>query len=56
MAKLRKVGVLFFAKLFAIVGMSALFAATGFIAGAIGAPIYNWTARRFGGLELDIEQ
>jgi hypothetical protein len=95
MAKLRRVGVLFFAKLFAIVmlvfglaggliysiggmvhdiattqsvnqgtalaflavvGMPALFAAAGFIAGVIGAPIYNFAARWFGGIELDIEQ
>lgn len=94
MAKLRKVGVVFLAKLLAVVmmffglvagviysvggaiydilvtgsvnrgtalaflallGMPALFAVAGFIAGAIGAPIYNCWAIKFGGIALDIE-
>jgi hypothetical protein len=94
MARLRKVGTVFLAKLFAIVmaflglvagfvyavggavydiittqelnlgtalafgallGMPLLFAIVGFVAGAIGAPVYNLAARWFGGIESDIE-
>jgi hypothetical protein len=93
MAKLKRVGVLFFAKLQAIVmacagliagilyafggffyelltgtlnsgtalafgaliGMPVTFAVFGFIAGAIGAFLYNLVARWFGGIEMDLE-
>jgi hypothetical protein len=39
----------------ALVGMPAMFAAVGFLIGAVGAPIYNLAARWFGGIEMDIE-
>ena len=94
MAKLQKVGVLFFAKLqvvifgmaglvtgilyagigaiydaltiglnggtalafLAIIGMPLMSAAVGFIAGAIGAVLYNQFARWFGGIESGFDE
>ena len=95
MAKLRRVGVMFLAKLFglvmaafglfagviysfggavidivtthsvnggtalaflALVGMPAIFGTFGFVAGAVGAPIYNLSAGWFGGIRLDIQR
>jgi len=41
---------------FALIGMPVLFAAFGFIAGAVGAILYNFAARWFGGIEIDFEQ
>lgn len=38
----------------ALIGMPALFSAAGFVVGALGAPLYNAVARRFGGIHLDI--
>ena len=40
----------------ALVGMPLMFAAAGFVAGAILAPLYNLVAARFGGIEADFEQ
>jgi hypothetical protein len=40
----------------ALVGMPVIFAIFGFAAGALGALLYNLVAKRFGGIELDIEQ
>ncbi len=39
----------------AIVGMPAVFAASGFVAGAIGAFLYNVFARWFGGIALEMD-
>ncbi len=39
----------------ALAGMPALFAAAGFAAGCLGAPIYNGWARLRGGIMLDID-
>lgn len=94
MAKLRRVGVLFLAKLqasamafvglaagvayavggaisdlartgavnpgtalafLALLGMPALFAAFGFVAGAIGAVVYNLTSKWYGGIGSDFD-
>jgi len=93
-AKLKKLGILFFAKLLAVqmacagliagvlysvggvlyelvtgtlnsgtllafgalLGMPLVFAACGFIAGAVGAVLYNLAATWFGGIEVDLEQ
>lgn len=41
-----------FSMLFALI-LPFLYAAMGFIFGAIAAFIYNWVAGRFGGLELE---
>ena len=35
----------------ALIGMPVVFAAIGFVVGAIGAPLYNWAAGWFGGEE-----
>ncbi len=40
----------------ALIGMPVIFAITGFVAGAILAPLYNLAAPRFGGIEMDFEQ
>jgi hypothetical protein len=95
MARLRKIGIIFFGKLsafaagfvglvagitysfgglvydilttqsvnwgtalafFALLGMPVIFGCAGFLAGAIAAPIYNLAAKRFGGIEIDIQQ
>jgi len=40
----------------ALIGMPLVFGAFGFLAGVIGAVLYNLVARRFGGIELDIDQ
>jgi hypothetical protein len=40
---------------FALIGMPVSFAVVGFVAGAIGAVLYNLTARWFGGIEMDFE-
>ena len=40
----------------ALLGMPVIFGCAGFLAGAIGAPVYNLVARWFGGIELDIRQ
>lgn len=40
----------------ALLGMPAMFAAIGFIAGAIGAFLYNSYAKWGGGIEIDLEQ
>jgi hypothetical protein len=39
----------------ALGGMPAIFAAFGFVSGAIGALFYNFAARRLGGIEADLE-
>ena len=41
---------------FALIGMPLLFAAVGFIAGAIGAVLYNFVAKWFGGIEMDFDE
>ena len=38
---------------FALIGMPIIFAAFGFVFGAIGAFLYNFSARWFGGIETD---
>ena len=40
----------------ALIGMPITFATFGFIAGAIGAFLYNLVAGWFGGIEIDFEQ
>ena len=40
----------------ALVGMPIIFGAVGLVAGAVGAVLYNFAAKRFGGIELDVEQ
>jgi hypothetical protein len=40
----------------ALIGMPIIFAIFGFMAGAIGAVLYNLVARWFGGIEMDFEQ
>ena len=40
----------------ALIGMPGTFAIFGFVAGAVGAVLYNFVARRLGGIELDIQQ
>ena len=92
MAKLKKIGILFFAKLqglvfgfvgllagigysfggffyelftdslnsgtaiafLALVGMPAIFGTLGLVVGAVEALVYNFLARWFGGLEIDL--
>ncbi len=39
----------------ALAGMPLLFAACGFVSGAIGAVLYNLVSRRFGGIGVDFE-
>ena len=41
---------------FALIGMPLLFSLFGFIAGAVGAVLYNLVVRWFGGIEMDFEQ
>ena len=41
---------------FALIGMPLLFSLFGFLAGAVGAVLYNLVARWFGGIEMDFEQ
>ena len=40
----------------ALLGMPIIFATSGFIAGAVGAFLYNLVARWVGGIELHLEQ
>jgi len=40
----------------ALVGMPIILGAVGFVAGAVGAVLYNFAAKWFGGIELDVEQ
>jgi hypothetical protein len=40
----------------ALVGMPVLFAAGGFLVGAVAAFLYNSVAKLFGGIEIDMEQ
>jgi len=40
----------------ALLGMPIMFAAYGFIIGALGAFLYNLVAEWLGGIEIDIEQ
>ena len=40
----------------ALIGMPILFAAFGFVAGAMGALLYNLAANWVGGIEMDLEQ
>jgi hypothetical protein len=40
----------------ALIGMPVIFGLFGLVAGAVGAVLYNLTARRFGGIEADFEQ
>jgi hypothetical protein len=40
----------------ALIGMPAMFATCGFVAGAIGAVLYNLVAKSVGGIEMDFEQ
>lgn len=39
---------------FALIGMPAISATAGFFIGVIVAPLYNLTARSFGGIEFDL--
>ena len=39
----------------ALIGMPIVFAAFGFVAGAMGALLYNLAANWVGGIEIDIE-
>ena len=39
----------------ALIGMPIVFAAFGFVAGAVGAVLYNLAVKGFGGIELDVE-
>ena len=61
MAKLKRIGVLFLAKLqamiMALVGLvtGILYAFGGFVVGAIGALLYNFMSRWIAGIELDFE-
>ena len=41
---------------FALIGMPLSFAVCGFIAGAIGAVLYNLVVRLIGGIEMDFDQ
>jgi hypothetical protein len=41
---------------FALIGMPIVFAIFGFVAGAIGAFLYNFAAKWVGGIEVDLEQ
>lgn len=41
---------------FALIGMPLIFAACGFIVGAIEAVLYNLVAGWFGGIEMDFKQ
>ena len=41
---------------FALIGMPMSFAVFGFLAGAIGAVLYNFVVRWIGGIELDFEE
>ena len=41
---------------FALIGMPLLFGLAGCVAGAIGALFYNFVAKWFGGIEIDLEQ
>lgn len=40
----------------ALIGMPAIFAVLGFLAGTLGAVLYNVAGRYFGRIEVDIEQ
>ncbi|MDP6418463.1 MAG: hypothetical protein QGG80_03225 [Candidatus Krumholzibacteria bacterium] len=40
----------------ALIGMPLMFAACGFVAGAVGAVLYNLVARWFGGIEMDFDR
>ncbi|MFH1763627.1 MAG: hypothetical protein ABIF09_05475 [Gemmatimonadota bacterium] len=40
---------------FALIGMPLIFAAFGFMAGAVGAFLYNQLAKWVGGLEMDFD-
>jgi hypothetical protein len=40
----------------ALIGMPIIFATFGFIAGAIGASLYDLVARWVGGIEVHLEQ
>ena len=40
----------------ALIGMPLLFGVFGFVAGAMGALLYNLAAKWVGGIELDLEQ
>jgi hypothetical protein len=39
----------------AIAGMPVLFASAGFVAGLLGAPLYNLLAARTGGIQVNFE-
>lgn len=41
---------------FALIGMPISFGLVGFVAGAIQASLYNFLAKRFGGIETGFEQ
>lgn len=40
----------------ALIGMPLISAAIGLVGGAIGACLYNFISKRFGGIEIDIQQ
>ncbi|MFC1575075.1 hypothetical protein ACFL5A_00310 [Gemmatimonadota bacterium] len=40
----------------ALIGMPILFGAFGFLAGAVGALLYNFAAKGFGGIEIDLDE
>ena len=40
----------------ALIGMPVLFGVAGYVAGAIGALVYNLIADHFGGIEVELEE
>ncbi len=40
----------------ALLGMPVMFAVSGFVAGAVGAVLYNLATRWLGGIEIDLDQ
>lgn len=40
----------------ALIGMPVIFGATGLVAGAVSAVLYNFAAKLFGGIEMDFDQ
>jgi hypothetical protein len=39
----------------ALVGMPAIFAAVGFLTGIVGALMFNWISKFFGGMNIDLK-
>jgi hypothetical protein len=42
--------------IFMIIGIPLLYGFLGFLGGLIGAALYNFVAKRIGGLEIEIEE